>query len=155
MLVTVIATVWTNNLAIGVILGVLVAMVAFANRVAHFVSVSREIVDSEGKPSARYTVDGELFFASCNDLHDEFEYAERPRSRRHRYVTQSHLWDASTIAASNVVTDKYEHYGKNVEIVGLNDASGVFHGRLSGGFRPRERLRSRKAEQRQGEAAVP
>ena len=43
MLVTVIATVWSHNLAIGVVLGVLVAMVAFANRVAHFVRVDRTL----------------------------------------------------------------------------------------------------------------
>lgn len=131
MLVTVIATVWTNNLAIGVILGVLVAMVAFANRVAHFVSVNREIVDSDGHSSARYTVDGELFFASSNDLYTMFDYAEDPE---HIVIDmhQSHLWDASTIAALDSVTDKYEHYGKNVEIVGLNDASRRMRARLGG-----------------------
>lgn len=131
MLVTVIATVWTNNLAIGVILGVLVAMVAFANRVAQFVSVNREIVDSEGKPSARYTVDGELFFASSNDLYTMFDYAEDPD---HVVIDmhQSHLWDASTIAALDSVTDKYEHYGKHVEIVGLNEASAKMRARLGG-----------------------
>ena len=79
MLVTVIATVWTNNLAIGVILGVLVAMVAFANRVAHFVSVrTRDRRRQRGSASARYTVDGELFFASSNDLYTMFDYAEDP-----------------------------------------------------------------------------
>lgn len=45
MLITVIATVWTHNLAIGVILGVLAAMVMFARRVAHFVTVTRTVVD--------------------------------------------------------------------------------------------------------------
>lgn len=131
MLVTVIATVWTNNLAIGVILGVLVAMVAFANRVAHFVSVNREIVDSDGHSSARYTVDGELFFGSSNDLYTMFDYAEDPE---HIVIDmhQSHLWDASTVAALDSVTDKYEHYGKNVEIVGLNDASRRMRARLGG-----------------------
>ncbi|MDN6605975.1 SulP family inorganic anion transporter, partial [Brevibacterium sp.] len=129
MLVTVIATVWTNNLAIGVILGVLVAMIAFANRVAHFVSVNREIVESDGHPTARYTVDGELFFASSNDLYTLFDYAEDPE---HVVIDmhQSHLWDASTIAALDSVTDKYEHYGKHVEIVGLNDASLRMRARL-------------------------
>ncbi|MDN6605459.1 SulP family inorganic anion transporter [Brevibacterium sp.] len=131
MLVTVIATVWTNNLAIGVILGVLVAMVAFANRVAHFVSVNREIVEADGRGSARYTVDGELFFASSNDLYTMFDYAEDPE---HVIIDmhQSHLWDASTIAALDSVTDKYEQYGKHVEIVGLNDASRRMRARLGG-----------------------
>ncbi|HCG55138.1 MAG TPA: SulP family inorganic anion transporter [Brevibacterium sp.] len=131
MLVTVIATVWTNNLAIGVILGVLVAMIAFANRVAHFVSVDRKIVEADGRESACYTVDGELFFASSNDLYTMFDYAEDPE---HVIIDmhRSHLWDASTIAALDSVTDKYEHYGKHVEIVGLNNASRRMRVRLGG-----------------------
>lgn len=131
MLVTVIATVWTNNLAIGVILGVLVAMIAFANRVAHFVSVDRKIVEADGRESACYTVDGELFFASSNDLYTMFNYAEDPE---HVIIDmhRSHLWDASTIAALDSVTDKYEHYGKHVEIVGLNNASRRMRVRLGG-----------------------
>ena len=131
MLTTVVATVWTHNLAVGVILGVLVAMVAFANRVAHFVSVNREVVVADGQTSARYTVDGELFFASSNDLYTMFDYAEDPE---HIVIDmhRSHLWDASTIAALDSVTDKYEHYGKHVDIVGLNNASRRMRVRLGG-----------------------
>ncbi|MCD1286456.1 sodium-independent anion transporter [Brevibacterium sp. CCUG 69071] len=131
MLVTVIATVWTHNLAIGVILGVIVAMVAFANRVAHFVRVNKEITETSGQPTARYTVEGELFFASSNDLYTMFDYAEDPD---HIVIDmhQSHLWDASTIAALDSVTDKYEHYGKHVDIIGLNNASRRMRVRLGG-----------------------
>lgn len=131
MLTTVIATVWTHNLAIGVVLGVLVAMVAFANRVAHFVKVDRELVEEDGRPTARYTVEGELFFASSNDLYTMFDYAEDPE---HIVIDmhQSHLWDASTIAALDSVTDKYKNYGKQVDIIGLNQASRRMRVRLGG-----------------------
>ena len=64
MVTTVIVVVATHNLAIGVFAGVLVAMVAFARRVAHFVTVSRTVTGD----SAHYAVTGELFFASSNDL---------------------------------------------------------------------------------------
>ena len=43
MVATVIVTVATHNLAIGVGVGVLVAMVMFARRVAHFVTVERSV----------------------------------------------------------------------------------------------------------------
>lgn len=131
MLVTVIATVWTHNLAIGVVLGVLVAMVAFTNRVAHFVRVDRELIEEGGRLTARYTVEGELFFASSNDLYTMFDYAEDPE-RIVIDMHQSHLWDASTIASLDSVTDKYENYGKHVEIVGLNNASRRMRVRLGG-----------------------
>jgi len=141
MLVTVVATVWTNNLAIGVVLGVLVAMVAFANRVAHFASVTREVVEEDAEADAggdqepaviaRYTVEGELFFASSNDLYTMFHYAEDPE-RVMIDMHRSHVWDASTVAALDSVTEKYESYGKTVEVRGLNEASRRMRERLTG-----------------------
>src|SRR5699024_12710898 len=41
MLVTVVATVLTHNLAIGVVLGVITAMVLFARRVAHMTAIEK------------------------------------------------------------------------------------------------------------------
>ncbi|HEY1105145.1 MAG TPA: SulP family inorganic anion transporter, partial [Agromyces sp.] len=94
MLVTVVATVWTHNLAVGVILGVLAAMVLFARRVAHFTTVARTV----GGDTARYRVDGELFFASSNDLTTQFDYAADP-ARVVIDLSRTHVWDASTVAA--------------------------------------------------------
>ncbi|QMU96976.1 SulP family inorganic anion transporter [Microbacterium esteraromaticum] len=129
MLITVVATVVTHNLAIGVVLGVLTAMVMFARRVAHFVTVTRE-VDGD---TARYRVDGELFFASSNDLTTQFEYAADPR-RVVIDMSRSHIWDASTVAALDAVITKYAAHGTAVEITGLNDTAAAFRDRLSGGL---------------------
>src|SRR5690625_2261693 len=131
MVVTVVATVVTNNLAVGVVLGVLVAMVAFANRVAHFVRVDRTVEETDGRTIARYTVEGELFFASSNDLYTMFRYAEDPA---HVVIDmhRSHMWDASTVAAMDSVMEKYRSYDKQVEIIGLNQASRRMRVRLTG-----------------------
>lgn len=131
MLATVAVVVATHNLAIGVIVGVLVAMVTFARRVAHFATVTREVRDDEGAPTAYYTVDGELFFASSNDLTTQFDYVEDPEQVVIDMST-SHIWDASTVAALDAITTKYERLGKHVRFEGLNDASTSFHGRLAG-----------------------
>jgi len=85
--------------------------------------------------TAHYVVDGELFFASSNDLTTQFEYADDP-DRIVIDMSRSHIWDASTVASLDAIQTKYTQHGKTVELVGLNDASGVFHGRLSGGFPP-------------------
>ena len=76
-------------------------------------------------------VDGELFFASSNDLYTQFEYALDPE---HVVIDMhaSHLWDASTIAALDAITEKYRHHGKDVKIIGLNDASILMRERLGG-----------------------
>jgi SulP family sulfate permease len=131
MLATVVVTVATHNLAIGVGVGVLAAMVLFARRVAHLVTVKRTIKSINGRLSAVYVVDGELFFASSNELYTQFEYAQDPG---HVVIDlrASHLWDASTIAALDGITEKYRRHGKDVEIVGLNEASAVMRERLAG-----------------------
>ncbi len=131
MLVTVVATVATHNLAIGVGLGVLTAMVLFARRVAHFATVTRTLNGEGEEATARYTVDGELFWASSNDLYTQFHYAEDPQ-RIVIDLSGSHLWDASTIAALDSVEEKYRHYGKHVEILGLNIASRAMRARMTG-----------------------
>ncbi|MCH8560182.1 SulP family inorganic anion transporter [Nesterenkonia sp. LB17] len=131
MLVTVIATVWTHNLAIGVGLGVLTAMVLFARRVAHLATVERRIEQHFGEEIAKYEVRGELFFASSNDLYTQFNYAEDPD---HIVIDMynSHVWDASTVASLDAITEKYSKYGKRVEISGLNTASAALHERMAG-----------------------
>src|SRR5699024_6848831 len=73
MLITVIPTVISGNLAIGVGLGVLAAMIAFVRRVSHFAWFSRSIDDEETQ--ATYLVTGQLFFGSSHDLANQFEYA--------------------------------------------------------------------------------
>ncbi|MFC7752430.1 SulP family inorganic anion transporter [Tsukamurella soli] len=129
MVVTVAVVVVTNDLAIGVVVGVLTAMVAFARRVAHFTRVVP--ADDPGTGVRTYTVRGELFFASSNDLVYQFDYAGDPD---HIVIdmTESHIWDASTVAALDAVTTKYGRKGKTVEIVGLNPASTDRHHRLAG-----------------------
>ncbi len=132
MVSTVVVTVWTHNLAVGVVVGVLVAMALFARRVAHLVSVERDLVEHEdGSTHACYTVTGELFFASSNVLDEQFAYADDP-DRVVIDLARSHVWDASTVAVLDGITTRYERRGKSVEIRGLNEPSDRMHTRLTG-----------------------
>nr|WP_091761980.1 SulP family inorganic anion transporter [Pedococcus cremeus] len=129
MLATVAVVVATHNLAIGVVVGVLVAMVMFARRVAHFT----EVVDvaHPDEDTRVYAVVGELFFASSNDLVTQFDYVGDPKNVVID-MSQSHIWDASTVATLDAIQTKYEAKGKKVAIIGLNDASQERHERLAG-----------------------
>jgi SulP family sulfate permease len=131
MIATVVVVVVTHNLAIGVIFGVVVAMVLFARRVAHFATVERRVDEAAPVPTAYYTVVGELFFASSNDLTTQFEYSDDPE-RIVIDMSGSHIWDASTVAALDAITTKYEQRGKRVVIEGMNEASTAMHSRLAG-----------------------
>ena len=131
MVATVVVIVLTHNLAIGVVVGVIVAMVAFARRVAHLARVERTVDLDLPVPTAYYTVSGALFFASSNDLLTQFEYADDP-DRVVIDLSASHIWDASTVATLDAITYKYERHHKYVVIEGLNEASYELHTRLAG-----------------------
>ena len=129
MAVTVVATVATHNLAIGVGVGVLTAMVLFARRVAHLVDVDR-CVDPDGS-SCIYSVTGELFFASDQEFIEAFEYAADP-PRVIIDMSRAHVWDASAVAALDAIETHYARHGVDVEITGLNTHSHALHTTLSG-----------------------
>jgi sulfate permease, SulP family len=129
MLVAIVLTVYTGNLAIGVVGGVLLATVLFARRVAHVISTKRSVSD-DGQ-SVRYEVHGPLFFGSSNDLVDRFEYASDPQSVTIDF-SRSQIWDASTVAALDSIEVKYRHHDIAVQFTGLDERSRAFHARLSG-----------------------
>jgi len=129
MVVTVAVVVATHNLAYGVIGGTLTAMVLFARRVAHLVEVT-SVTDPDGT-EVIYSVHGALFFASSNDLVTQFDYAHDPDSVVID-LSNSHVWDASSVAALDAVSHRYASRGKTVRILGLNEASDHMHGRLTG-----------------------
>lgn len=135
MLVTVVATLATSNLAVGVVLGVLTAMITFARRVAHLASVeqvSAEGTTNDGQVDTRtYRIHGQLFWASSNDLVYAFDYTD-PADKIVLDLSAAEVWDASTVATLDSVTRKFEERGKTVTIVGLDGPSKDRLDRLSG-----------------------
>ncbi|MEU3650042.1 SulP family inorganic anion transporter [Lentzea sp. NPDC034063] len=129
MVVTVAAVVVTDNLAIGVVLGTITAMVIFARRVAHLATVE-PVRDPDGTKVV-YTVTGELFFASSNDLVYQFDYADDPDTVIID-LAAAHIWDASSVAALDAIATKYAARNKTVQIIGLNQHSAKIHGSLTG-----------------------
>ncbi|WP_369133264.1 SulP family inorganic anion transporter [Modestobacter sp. I12A-02662] len=128
MLATVAVVLATDNLAIGVGVGVLVACVLFARRVAHLVTVT----PTAGPDGERvYAVHGALFFASTNDMLGHFDYAGDP-DRVVVDLSGAHIWDASSVAVLDAIEHKYATRGKTVEITGLTDTTGHYHQRLAG-----------------------
>ncbi|WP_406111224.1 SulP family inorganic anion transporter [Streptomyces sp. NBC_01003] len=129
MVITVVCVVSTHNLAIGVVVGTITAMVVFAKRVAHFAEVTA--VTDPDDATVVYRVTGELFFASSNDLVGRFNYATDP-DKVVIDLSAAHIWDASSVAALDAIETKYEQRGKTVEIIGLNQPSAQIHEKLSG-----------------------
>lgn len=128
MLTTVIVTVATHNLAIGVAAGVLTAMATFARKVAHLVDVER-IEDPDGS-SVIYVVRGELFFASDQEFIDSFNFASDPQMVIID-LTFAHVWDASAVAALDAIETHYDRHNTIVRIIGLNQHSQALHSSLT------------------------
>ena len=129
MALTVLGTVATSNLAIGVGIGVLASMALFARRAAHLVDVSR-VVEADGS-SVSYSVSGELFFASDQELIDAFDYVNDP-PRVSIDFSEAHLWDTSAVAALDAIAGHYERHEIHLELTGLNELSERLHRDLSG-----------------------
>jgi SulP family sulfate permease len=111
------------------VIGVLVAMVLFARRVAHLMTLD-SVLDPDGSTKI-YRVTGQLFFASSNDLVFQFDYASDP-SNVVIDLSEAHIWDASTVAALDAITTKYEARGTTVTITGMNNDSEQRHAALAG-----------------------
>jgi SulP family sulfate permease len=134
MVLTVAIVVITGDLAIGVAAVVIASSVLFARRVAHLVQVTG-LVNADGTEIV-YTVRGELFFASSNDLITQFDYNHDPVSIVID-MSWAHVWDASSVAALETIESKYAARGKRVSITGLNEPSAHLHHRLAGHLTPK------------------
>ncbi|MGW5336278.1 SulP family inorganic anion transporter [Streptomyces bauhiniae] len=129
MVLTVAVVVATQNLAIGVVVGSLVALTVFARRVARSAEVT-PVRDPDGS-TVVYRVTGNLFFASADDLAHRFAYATDP-GRVVIDLSAAHVWDASSVAALDTVEARYAEHGATVQITGLDERSARLHSTLTG-----------------------
>ena len=128
MLATVVVTVYTHNLALGVLTGVLLSGIFFAWKIAAVFRVTSKLSD-DGR-QRDYLVEGQLFFATAPDLAEAFDFGE-VLERVTIDVSTAHIWDISSISAIDMVVLKFRRDGAEVEIIGMNEASETLMGRLS------------------------
>jgi sulfate permease, SulP family len=120
MVATVIATVFTHNLAIGVGVGVLLSALFFAFKVSQLLEINSEL-SADGEERV-YRVRGQLFFVSAAAFGDTFDFRE-VISRVRIDVSHAHFYDLSAIHALDRVVLKFRRAGTEVELFGLNEAS--------------------------------
>lgn len=112
MIITVAIILYTSNLAIGVVVGVILSALFFVAKISR-VTVTRDM--------NVYKVKGPLFFASTTKFMRVFDNVEE------NVITidfeNSHLWDESAVGAILKVKHKLEQKGIKVNIQGLNSSS--------------------------------
>ena len=109
--------VYTNNLAIGVVLGFIVSAVSAALRMG----TATMVKEQEGA-TVTYKFSGQLFFASINSLVAQFDYKDASKKVILDF-SQATFWDESAATALKKSYNKFKENGKNVEVVGLNSKS--------------------------------
>ncbi|MFD3261689.1 SulP family inorganic anion transporter [Paenibacillus lentus] len=117
MVITVAAVVATNNLSIGVGIGVLLSTLIFAWRMAKI-----RITAEEQEAIKKYTVKGQMFFGTVTGFLNEFDPTNDPDQIMIDF-TKSHVWDHSAVQAISKVIAKYREQDKEVQLVGLNQES--------------------------------
>ena len=120
MIATVAVTVATHDLAQGVLVGVLASGFFFAHKVGRILHI-RSAAEDEGR-LRRYTVSGQVFFASADNFVAAFDFRE-VIDKVVIDVSRAHFWDITAVSALDKVVVKFRREGTEVEVVGLNEAS--------------------------------
>ena len=128
MLATVVTTVFTHNLAYGVLVGVLLSALFFANKIGHFLSVHSEY--DEQNNARYYYVHGQVFFASTTYFLHSFDTKEALDSV-YIDVTHAHFWDVSAVDTLDKLVMRLQREGIDVKVIGLNSASRTLIDRFS------------------------
>lgn len=120
MIATVVVVVFTHNLAYGVLVGVLLAGMFFANKVGQYMSVFSSFDQDE--ITRIYKVHGQIFFTSADKFVYYFDFKEAIN-----YVTidltHAHFWDITSVSALDKVVIKFRREGTKVNLIGMNEAT--------------------------------
>ena len=120
MIATVVTVVYTHNLAIGVLVGVLLSGIFFAGKIAQLFNVTTSI-SKDGRVRT-YIVEGQLFYGSVEDFMNAFDFKEA-LDKVVIDVSLAHIWDISSVQALDMAVLKFRRDGAEVEIVGMNAAT--------------------------------
>jgi len=128
MVTTVLITIYTHNLAIGVVIGIALSTVFFSRKIAQVVFVD-SVLNADATERI-YKVVGQLFFVSVEEFLAYFDFEEE-LERVTVDLTHAHLWDQAAVNAIDRVVLKFRRHGADVELLGLNEASQSLLNRLA------------------------
>ncbi|MFN3524911.1 MAG: SulP family inorganic anion transporter [Paracoccus sp. (in: a-proteobacteria)] len=120
MIATVATVVYTHNLAIGVLVGVMLSGIFFAAKIAQLFRVNSSL-SADGR-TRTYVIEGQLFYGSAEDFAGAFDFREAVE-KVVIDVSGAHIWDISSVQALDMAILKLRREGAEVEVIGLNEAS--------------------------------
>ncbi|QFU21872.1 SulP family inorganic anion transporter [Shewanella eurypsychrophilus] len=120
MLSTMFVVVITHNLAIGVLVGVVLASLFYANKSRNILAVRDEVI-VEGE-HVTHRVHGQIFFASADHFIGLFEF-KKVTDAITLDLSDAYFWDITAVAALDKVIFKFRKLGVIVKVIGMNDPS--------------------------------
>lgn len=120
MIITVAIILYTHNLAIGVVIGVILSALLFVSKISR-VTVTRDNI--------KYKVKGPLFFASTTKFMQAFDDVNTDKVIID--FADCQLWDESAVGAIVKVQQQLEKKQIDVQIVGLNASSKKLYEQLT------------------------
>lgn len=114
MLLTVIIVLFTNNLAIGVVVGVIFSALFFATKISNV----RVELNQQDK-SYLYYFKGQIFFVSIDSMMEQLDFTIE-NSHIELDFTDAHLWDDSAVDAIDTIVKKFEDKQNSVYVKQLN-----------------------------------
>ncbi len=134
MIATVIVVVITHNLAIGVLVGVLLATLFFANKIGRFMVVKPQQTENNVRV---YQVTGQVFFASSDQFVSAFDFKEAV-DKVVIDLSHAHFWDITAVSSLDKVVIKFKRLGADVEIIGMTAATATIVDRFGVHNDPKE-----------------
>lgn len=120
MVATVVIVVWSDNLAAGVMAGVVLSGLFFASKVKRMFAVASHLSD-DGRMRT-YRISGEIFFASAERFADAFDFKE-VLDRVVIDLGDAHFWDITGVGTLDKAVIRFRREGTAVEVIGLNEPS--------------------------------
>ena len=120
MVATVIVVVATHNLAYGVLVGVLLSTLFFANKVGQLLAIQSSLA-ADGHLRT-YHITGQVFFSSADQFVSSFDVKEAVE-KVVIDLSHAHFWDITAVSSLDKVVLKFRRAGTEVDIIGLNQAS--------------------------------
>jgi len=117
MISTVIVVLITQNLAYGVVVGIMISAIAFVSKISHI-----NIKKYEENGNITYKVNGQLFFVSTTKFIDSFNYNDKANVINIDFDSCK-VWDESAVDAIDKVIIKYNKNNIKVNLIGLSKES--------------------------------
>lgn len=117
MIITVLMVIFTHNLAIGVIVGVIFSALFFATKISNV-----EVIKYEVDKYVKYQVKGQIFFVSIDSMMNQINLNEENKKIEIDFKN-AHLWDDSAVEAVDILIRKLSEKNNEVYVINLNDDS--------------------------------